>query len=360
MTKEATYLEKGTKEYRCLDCGVTYTEDIPVLDQTSLKDCTVALSYQRTTYNGNAQTPKVTVKTKNQVVREEDYTVIYEDNQNAGEARVTVTAKGGDVCITGSLELTFVIEKAKQNATAKVNGESIHVGTTEPIAVNGLGKTTILSENEDIAQITDENMILGKKAGTTYLRISFAGDKNHAQAEIRLLLLVDEDHTFKVTGTTAATCTVPGTITSVCERCGKEITQETQLDLVNGHDYEMEETAPTCVEKGYKTYTCRNCGKVKVTDYQAAKGHTYEKETVAPTCTQRGYIIYTCTVCGDKVTDDYREPLDHVYEKTVIPSSCTKKGYTIYKCTRCEESYEGNETDVTSHSWNNGTITKKS
>lgn len=359
VTKEATYLEKGTKEYRCLDCGVTYTEDIPVLDQISLKDCTVTLAYQRTTYNGNDQTPKVTVKTKNQVVREEDYTVIYEDNQNAGEARVTVTAKGGDVCITGSQELTFVIEKAKQNATAKVNGESIHVGTTEPIAVNGLGKTTILSENEDIAQITDENMILGKKAGTTYLRISFAGDKNHAQAEIRLLLLVDEDHTFKVTGTTAATCTVPGTITSVCERCGKEITQETQLDLVNGHDYEMEETAPTCVEKGYKTYTCRNCGKVKVTDYQAAKGHTYEKETVAPTCTQRGYIIYTCTVCGDKVTDDYREPLDHVYEKTVIPSSCTKKGYTIYKCTRCEESYEGNETDVTSHSWNNGTITKK-
>ena len=358
-TKEATYLECGTIEYKCADCDATYVKDIPALEQTTLADCAITLSYRKTVYDGKEKTPEVTVKTSDRVVSPEDYTVIYADNQNAGNAKVIVTAKEGNVCITGTREISFAITKAKQDITAEMAAESIHVDTEEIVTVNGLGEIGIVSDNEDIAEVTEENKILGKKAGTTWLTITASGDTNHEAAKARLEIRVDEDHVFKITDTVAATCRIPGSITSVCELCHKTVTEKTELDLVNGHDYTVEKTEPTCVEKGDRTYTCKNCGKTKITDYEDAKGHAYEKEVTEPTCTQRGYTTYTCTVCGLVTTDDYREPLNHVYEKEVTPSTCTEKGFTTYTCKRCKNTYTGDETDKTSHRWDNGTVIKK-
>lgn len=358
-TKEATYLENGIQTFKCADCGAVYTKDIPALEQTDLGDCTIALSWRKTVYDGKEKKPEVTVQTSDRLVSAEDYTVVYVDNRNAGEAKVIVTAKAGNVCITGDVEIPFVIEKARQNITAEMAAESVHAGTQEVITVNGLGEISIVSENEEIAEVTEENHILGKKEGTAYLKISASGDDNHEAAQTRLEIFVDEDHVFQITDSVASTCSVQGSVTLVCELCQKTVTEKKDLDLVNGHDDIMEKTEPTCTEKGYRTYTCKNCGRTKITDYEAAKGHIYEKEVTEPTCTQRGYTTYTCTVCGAVSTEDYREPLNHIYEKKVTPSSCTAEGFTTYTCKRCQNSYTGDETDKTPHRWDNGTITKK-
>ena len=63
VTKEPTYLEKGTRTYQCTNCDASYTEDIPALEQTALSDCTITLSYQKTTYDGKEKTPKVPLRT---------------------------------------------------------------------------------------------------------------------------------------------------------------------------------------------------------------------------------------------------------------------------------------------------------
>ncbi len=397
ITKQPTYLEKGLKAFKCLNCEETYTEDIPALVQTDLSDCTITLSYRKTVYNGKEKTPEVVVKNHNGTVGKTEYSVTYAKNINAGNAEVIVNAKPGNVSITGETTIPFTIAKAKQNITAETESESVHVNTEEPITVNGLGEVSIVSENEEIAVVTEEKMIRGKKKGTAYLKISAAGDDNHEAAETKIQISVNEDHVLKITDTVLSTCCEQGSVTSVCELCGKTFVEKKALDLVNGHaykvtstvppqcekagyttytcsrcgdeytdhyreatghDYDIQITEPTCTERGHKNYTCKKCGKTKTEDFKEATGHDYVSVVTAPTCTEKGYTTYSCTKCDYVVTDDYREPLQHNYKKTVTPSSCTKKGFTTYTCTRCKSSFSGDETDLTPHKWDEGTVTE--
>ena len=397
ITKQPTYLEKGLKAFKCLNCEETYTEDIPALVQTDLSDCTITLSYRKTVYNGKEKTPEVVVKNHNGTVGKTEYSVTYAKNINAGNAEVIVNAKPGNVSITGETTIPFTIAKAKQNITAETESESVHVNTEEPITVNGLGEVSIVSENEEIAVVTEEKMIRGKKKGTAYLKISAAGDDNHEAAETKIQISVNEDHVLKITDTVLSTCCEQGSVTSVCELCGKTFVEKKALDLVNGHayevtstvppqcekagyttytcsrcgdeytdhyreatghDYDIQITEPTCTERGYKNYTCTKCGKTKTEDFKEATGHDYVSVVTAPTCTEKGYTTYSCTKCDYVVTDDYREPLQHNYKKTVTPSSCTKKGFTTYTCARCKSSFSGDETDLTPHKWDEDTVTE--
>ena len=81
------------------------------------------------------------MKNDNGVVSKDNYTVSYVNNTNAGEATVTITAKEGDVCITGEAEKTFTISKKKQSVSAVCTVERIHVNTEAEVLVeNGIGQ----------------------------------------------------------------------------------------------------------------------------------------------------------------------------------------------------------------------------
>lgn len=95
-----------------------------------------------------------------------------------------------------------------------------------------MGEVSIVSENEEIAVVTEEKMIRGKKKGTAYLKISAAGDDNHEAAETKIQISVNEDHVLKITDTVLSTCCEQGSVTSVCELCGKTFVEKKALDLV--------------------------------------------------------------------------------------------------------------------------------
>lgn len=84
------------------------------------------------TYNGAAQEPGVTAAVNGQpLAAENNYTVTYADNTNAGTATVTVTGTS----FTGTVEKTFSIGKATLTITANdqtiTYGESIAQGTDQ-------------------------------------------------------------------------------------------------------------------------------------------------------------------------------------------------------------------------------------
>ena len=113
--------------------------------------------YRKTVYNGKEKTPEVVVKNHNGTVGKTEYSVTYAKNINAGNAEVIVNAKPGNVSITGETTIPFTIAKAKQKYhKLRQNQESVHVNTEEPITVNGLGEVSIVSENEEIAVVTEE------------------------------------------------------------------------------------------------------------------------------------------------------------------------------------------------------------
>lgn len=68
------------------------------------------------TYNGKAQKPKLTVTDKNgTVIPASNYTIVYANNINAGEAKAIITGKGS---YAGSRSLNFTIQKKKLDSTA--------------------------------------------------------------------------------------------------------------------------------------------------------------------------------------------------------------------------------------------------
>lgn len=76
-----------------------------------LSECTVVLSYQETDYDGMPKEPEVTVKDGQMILKaDQDYTVLYGENVNAGTGTVEVT---GWENYTGTSQATFMIAKAK-------------------------------------------------------------------------------------------------------------------------------------------------------------------------------------------------------------------------------------------------------
>ena len=194
ITKEPTYLESGLRTFKCANCDAEYTEDIPMLEQTKLSECTVTLSYRKAVYNGKEKEPKVTVKDKNGIVDKDNYTVTYADNLNAGTAKVIVTAKEGNICITGEVERTFTIAKAKQSISVDCADERIHVNTETEIQVeNGIGDVQFTTEDKDLIELSDSRVI-GKKAGLALIKVTVSGDDNHEAASSTVTVWIDENH----------------------------------------------------------------------------------------------------------------------------------------------------------------------
>lgn len=196
VTKQATYLSKGTIEYKCADCDAKYTEEIPMSGQIALSDCTVTLSYHKTAYDGKEKTPKITVKNSNGIVSEEDYTVTYAGNVNAGNAKVIITAKTGDVSIKGTVEKGFTIAKAKQSVSAASTDEQIHVKASTEIQADGIGDISLKTSTPDLVDI-NETTVTGKKAGLALIKVTVSGDENHEEASTMVAVGVNENHVIE-------------------------------------------------------------------------------------------------------------------------------------------------------------------
>ena len=81
------------------------------IKHAEIKDATIS-GISNKTYNGSAQTQKITVKANGTTLKEgTDYTVSYSNNVNPGTATVTISGKGN---YEGSLQRTFTIKRSGQ------------------------------------------------------------------------------------------------------------------------------------------------------------------------------------------------------------------------------------------------------
>ena len=194
-------------------------------------------------------------------------------------------------------------------------------------------------------------------------------------------------HTWETTRT-EPTCTVDGSIVSVCKDCGatdRVVLPATGHKLVSsGHDatctqsgyvrymcsqcsYWYEKKTPalghswgdwevdleaTSRTDGVKHHTCTRCGEVETYAIPSAHHeHTMKKHVVQPTCTEQGYTEYRCVnkaglPCGEHyIVEGSRTPaLGHDYSgdsgiTTIIEPTCTTTGLKEYHCTRCGDTY---------------------
>ena len=165
-----------------------------------------------------------------------------------------------------------------------------------------------------------------------------------------------------------ATCTVEGSITSVCSICG--YTAVETIPVIS-HNYNSVVTDPTCTDNGYTTHTCTACEDSYIDSEVEATGHkiTNASDNGDGTCTG------TCTICGEEATEQHSygkwnpslQKLVH-YRKCsacgardeeacdgeieVIPATCVTGTTTIYhECSVCKGSKTKTESDALGHSY---------
>lgn len=116
VTKLATLSEEGVMTYTCTDCGETRTETIPVIIPVSLSACDITFEMTSFIYDGNEKKPAVSVKYNGAELDPlSDYSLRYENNVNAGTAKVIITGTG---IYEDTISKTFTIEPAPISSAA--------------------------------------------------------------------------------------------------------------------------------------------------------------------------------------------------------------------------------------------------
>lgn len=157
-------------------------------------------------------------------------------------------------------------------------------------------------------------------------------------------------HDYKVTNTTAATCTKGAIETKTCKRNGCAETVTTITSNPTGHnwgDWYISKPA-TETTKGEKKRQCRNNTNHFETCEIPTIGHKWDSGTVekAATCYEVGTMLYTCTGCencvkaGTMATIEVEIPkTEHTYTQVTTPATCTADGTTVVKCSVAECGY---------------------
>lgn len=117
-------------------------------------------------YTGNAHIPEITVKVNNiKLLKDTDYTVLYEKNKHAGQAEVTITGQGN---YTGSPKVYFKIQPKEIT-----------------FAVDAVDRVTYTGEEHTPAVTVKDGMTEELTLGSDYT-VSYANNNAAGQAEITI------------------------------------------------------------------------------------------------------------------------------------------------------------------------------
>lgn len=148
-------------------------------------DLDVTVDTPTVNYDGLAKTPAVTVKDGAvTLVKDTDYTVAYENNTNAGTAKVTVTGKGK---YAGTKTVEFTIKGKDSVITTDQNTYTKYVPTSKPFNLNAKSDSdatgfTYTSSNEDVIKVSASGEVTVVDAGKATITIATVGTKAYDPA----------------------------------------------------------------------------------------------------------------------------------------------------------------------------------
>ena len=185
----------GNYTLRLIGTGnYTGTKDVPFTVSAKLVTAAVVVEGNYTYAGGNAILPTVKVTDGNVEIDPSEYTVACANNIHAGTATVRiVNADGGNYVVSG--ETTFSIGKAAQNLAADavtgVYGES---GKTVSATGTVGAITYAVTAGSEVLDVNESGALTFRQGGDATVRISAAGDNDHAAAFIDVNVHVDKAH----------------------------------------------------------------------------------------------------------------------------------------------------------------------
>ena len=185
----------GNYTLRLIGTGnYTGTKDVPFTVSAKLVNASVVVEGNYTYAGGNAILPTVKVTDGNVEIDPSEYTVACANNIHAGTATVRiVNADGGNYVVSGTT--TFEIGKAAQNLAADavtgVYGES---GKTVSATGTVGAITYAVTAGSEVLDVNESGALTFRQGGDATVRISAAGDNDHAAAFIDVNVHVDKAH----------------------------------------------------------------------------------------------------------------------------------------------------------------------
>ena len=200
-----TDLAAGKYTYRLTYTKDGYSKSCDFNVRVSPKPLTDAMvgTIADQTYDGNAKTPKVVVKDgKTTLIKDKDYTVVYADNTNAGDATATIKGIGN---YTGQVAKRFTI---KQKALSEVNITVADGGTYDgkakkPGVTVKDGKKTLIADTD--YTLSYENNI---NAGVNTAKVTVTGEGKYSGKVVKNFSIAKADATC--TALTGETLTYSG------------------------------------------------------------------------------------------------------------------------------------------------------
>ncbi len=185
----------GNYTLRLIGTGnYTGTKDVPFTVSAKLVNASVVVEGNYTYAGGNAILPTVKVTDGNVEIDPSEYTVACANNIHAGTATVRiVNADGGNYVVSG--ETTFSIGKAAQNLAADaVTGIYGERGKTVSATGTVGAITYAVTAGSEVLDVNESGALTFRQGGDATVRISAAGDNDHAAAFIDVNVHVDKAH----------------------------------------------------------------------------------------------------------------------------------------------------------------------
>lgn len=158
-----------------------------------LGSCTITIPKERRTYNGSAQTPKVTVVWQGRTLTENaDYTVSYANNVDAGQAEIVISAvPGNSGGFTGTVTRHFHIFKPEAVIKSHGDCERVTYGTSVNLnasVVSGYkaedrGTLTYRSDRRKTATVSKNGIVTIREPGTAHITITAQKTNNYRRTK---------------------------------------------------------------------------------------------------------------------------------------------------------------------------------
>lgn len=185
----------GNYTLRLIGTGnYTGTLEVPFVVSAKVVTASVVVEGNYTYAGGNAILPAVKAFDGNIEIDPSEYTVACANNIHAGTATVRiVNADGGNYVVSGTT--TFEIGKAAQNLAADpvtgVYGES---GKTVSATGTVGAITYAVTAGSEVLDVNESGALTFRQGGDATVRVSAAGDNDHAAAFIDVKVHVDKAH----------------------------------------------------------------------------------------------------------------------------------------------------------------------
>jgi len=347
VVTEPTCAEGGYTTYTCANCGDEYVADetdpvadAHVWDVNVLKEatCTTAGIARKTCQFCDASIVTTTEIKHTWSDDKGGNNCVYQECTACGEIVIVEIFEGFDcadldmdhteVSADNAVEATCTEAGKEADTICSVCGKLVAEGAV----IEALGHDEVSAENAVGATCTEA----GKEADTV---CSVCGETITEGSVIDAL-----GHNIVADAAVEATCTEAGlTAGEHCTACDYEVAQE--VVPAKGHNIVADAAVEaTCTEAGLTAGEhCTACDYEVAQEVVPAKGHNHKVSTVkAPTCTEGGYTTYVCD-CGDSYTGNETAATGHSYKKSYNLSADGTKRIITYTCTACGNTYSEEE-----------------